>query len=1089
MNGRLYESEYEESVMQLLADHGWTATHGGEMTNRKLSEALIEDDLRSYLHGRYAQEALGDDEADGIIANLRNTGGDTLYHTLRSVVSLYRDGYSFHRYHKDEDLFVEYIDFMHPERNVFRCVNQYVVSYNGGRDVRIPDVLLFVNGIPVCIIELKNPTDYNATIAKAYDQIHIRYRRDIPHLMKYCALSCISDGSNTRLGTTYTPYIHYYAWKKVHNEDKTAGTGLPELHTLLGGAFAPERLLMLLRDFVYFPDLQTHKEEEIVCRYPQFFATQKLFANVVQHLRSVGGDGKGGTYFGATGCGKTYTMLFLARQLMLRSNKAELASPTVIIMVDREDLQEQSGVLFCNSSDFLSAGVVRVIENRQDLSRELTLRSSGGVFICTIQKFCENTGLLSERSNIIVFSDEAHRTQTGIGSQLKIEGQREAINGHYDAKTMGAFVTYGFAKYLRDAFPNATYVGFTGTPIDETIHVFGKVVERYTMKEAVDDGITVDLKYIPRLARVMLDQKKAAEIEAYYKQCADEGATDEDVRKSKEAMAKMEVILSDEGRIARVALDIAEHYERLCSTKPDVVQKAMIVCANRPIAYRLYTKLRGIRPEWFVAKKCEDESRLSEEELERLEPLPMVNMVATRNANDPKEMYDLLGDKPYRKMLDKQFKQEHSNFRIAIVVDMWITGFDVPCLSVLYNDKPLQKHTLIQTISRVNRRYEGKEYGLIVDYIGIRENMRAAIKEYGGEQFGPSDDDLDTAYTVFVNELNTLRGLTQSLDFSPFFSETPLVRLQFLQQAAEYVMAQPKQGQRVSYQTLFKQHVRRLRSAYNICQPAGTLQDEEAAWAQCYMAIYSFVSKMTGGQHDTESMNRAVETMAQQAIVCGSVEGVFKDDDEEQIFTDEYLREVEENVRLPHTKFQMLLRVLKRAIREYGKTNKVAAKRFDEMLQQVVEAYNTRDRLDFATKVVGETVSSIEEMINGRVNELSGQLVDIFHQLQTDKSKFRDLGITFEEKAFYDILVEVRNTHQFAYDDDRCVALARSINELVAGTAVYADWLNNGTLKRNLARDVSLLLYRSGYPPEWDEEVFRKVLEQVENFKTYENGE
>lgn len=234
MNGRLYESEYEESVMQLLADYGWTATHGGEMTNRKLSEALIEDDLRSYLQGRYAQEALGDDEADGIIANLRNTGGDTLYHTLRSVVSLYRDGYSFHRYHTDEDLFVGYIDFMHPERNVFRCVNQYVVSYNGGRDVRIPDVLLFVNGIPVCIIELKNPTDYNATIAKAYDQIHIRYRRDIPHLMKYCALSCISDGSNTRLGTTYTPYIHYYAWKKVHNEDKTAGTGLHELHTLRG---------------------------------------------------------------------------------------------------------------------------------------------------------------------------------------------------------------------------------------------------------------------------------------------------------------------------------------------------------------------------------------------------------------------------------------------------------------------------------------------------------------------------------------------------------------------------------------------------------------------------------------------------------------------------------------------------------------------------------------------------------------------------------------------------------------------------------------------------------------------------------------
>lgn len=437
-------------------------------------------------------------------------------------------------------------------------------------------------------------------------------------------------------------------------------------------------------------------------------------------------------------------------------------------------------------------------------------------------------------------------------------------------------------------------------------------------------------------------------------------------------------------------------------------------------------------------------------------------------------------------MLDKQFKQEHSNFRIAIVVDMWITGFDVPCLSVLYNDKPLQKHTLIQTISRVNRRYEGKEYGLIVDYIGIRENMRAAIKEYGGEQFGPSDDDIEAAYTVFVNELEGLRALTQNLNFSPFFASDPLTRLQFLQQAAEYVMAQVSKSQKVSYQTLFKQHMKRLRSAYNICQPAGVLQDEETVWAQCYMAICSFVSKMTQGQRDTEAMNREVQQMVREAIVCGSVESVFKDNDEEQIFTDDYVREVESSVKLPHTKFQILLRVLKRAIREYSRTNKVAAKRFDDMMEKVVEAYNTRDKLDFATKVVGETLGSIQELIDNRVNELSGQLADIFRQLQTDKSKFRDLGITFEEKAFYDILVEVRDMHGFDYPNERCVALSRSINELVAGTAVYADWLNNGTLKRDLARDVSKLLYRSGYPPEWDEEVFRKVLEQVENFKTYE---
>lgn len=317
--------------------------------------------------------------------------------------------------------------------------------------------MLFINGIPVLIVELKNPADMNATIADAYDQIHIRYKRDIPHLMKYCALSCISDASNSRLGTTYTPYIHYYAWKKVENEDDTAKMGIPELLTLINGAYRPDRILQLLRDFTYFPDIKLGKEEEIVCRYPQFFATHKLFDNILKHLRSNGGDGKGGTYFGATGCGKTYTMVFLARQLALRSK--ELGSPTIVILVDREDLQKQSVKLFENSTDFLCNGMVRKIESRDDLKKELSQRESGGVFICTIQKFCEDTGLLSTRSNIICFSDEAHRTQTGVGAKLKIVDKLPEKKTEAGARTelvadkakeeeqLGAYVTYGFAKY------------------------------------------------------------------------------------------------------------------------------------------------------------------------------------------------------------------------------------------------------------------------------------------------------------------------------------------------------------------------------------------------------------------------------------------------------------------------------------------------------------------------------------------------------------------------------------------------------------------------------------------------------------------
>ena len=306
MTGKFYESEYEKGFCELLKEAGWEYTHGSQL-DRLTSETLYEKDLQEYLSRRYPE--FSDVEKSAVIANLRNIGEDTLYHTLRSTFVLYRDGYLFNRMEVDEQVHVEYIDFEHPEKNIFRVVNQFEVAYSGIEKVRIPDVLLLVNGIPTCIIELKNPTDPNATIAKAHDQIHIRYRRDIPHLIRYTALSVISDASNTRLGTTYTPYEHYYAWKKVHNTDNTAKTGLPELQTLIQGAFTPFRYLKLLRDFVYFPDLKRGKEEEIVCRYPQFFATEALFQHILSALKSNGGDGKGGTYFGATGCGKTYTMV------------------------------------------------------------------------------------------------------------------------------------------------------------------------------------------------------------------------------------------------------------------------------------------------------------------------------------------------------------------------------------------------------------------------------------------------------------------------------------------------------------------------------------------------------------------------------------------------------------------------------------------------------------------------------------------------------------------------------------------------------------------------------------------------------------
>lgn len=697
---------------------------------------------------------------------------------------------------------------------------------------------------------------------------------------------------------------------------------------------------------------------------------------------------------------------------------------------------------------------MRSIESRKDLKEALGSAVSGGVYITTIQKFCESTGLISDRNNIICISDEAHRTQTNTGSKLKITEK-------------GITTTFGFAKYLRDSFPNATYCGFTGTPIDETLAVFGDVVDSYTMKESSDDGITVRIAYEPRLARVILSEEQAKEIQAYYDKCTADGANPEQVEESKRAMSKMRQLLGHPDRLKRLAKDIVNHYEALCSEKPAIVQKAMIVCADRKLAFNLYKQIIALRPEWNIPKKAEDESLLSEEQLDKLIPLEKIKLVATQGDNDEKELFDLCGSKEYRAKLDKQFKNNDSNFKITIVVDMWITGFDVPSLSVMYIDKPIQKHTLIQTISRVNRVFEGKDKGLVVDYIGIKEDMLEAIKIYGGPQESPIDE-IKISLSVFRNHLSLIDSILHGFKVDKFYHGTPLERLICLNEASEFVQLSKE------LETRFMDLSRKLKAAYEICFPSGELTDEEITKAQFYLAIRSIIYKQTkGNTPDAETMNRVVEKMVQDAITCTGVENIINADKSIDVFSEEFQKQLDD-INLPISKFNALLKLLRKAIASYGKTNKIKAIAFDERLKKVVEKYNNRDKLVFTSEVV-------EEFING----LSDELIKILQDLQNDKTSFEKLGITFEEKAFFDILVKVRDEHQFKYEDEKCLILAKKIKELVDDKAQYADWSTRDDIKNQLNMDLTILLYENGYPPEWDEEVFEQVLEQAENFKKY----
>ena len=1046
-NNKFNETELENSFIELFQKQGYLYCNGNDI-HRKFDDILLYDDLKQYLKSKYTD--ITNSELARTISLLDNIPSIPLYDGNKESYLMVTEGFDLIREDASKiALHINFIDFDNIENNIFKVVNQYTVE-----DVtnRRPDLLVFINGIPVTIFEFKTAIEEDKTIHDAWEQIHIRYYRDIPKLLKYSFLSVISDGANTKLGTIFSNYKFFYSWNKANETEKVAN-GVSSLFTMIDGVFAKDRILKILRDFIFYPD-DSKKEKAIVCRYPQFFAANKMLDSLKKH-KHPDGDGKGGIYFGATGCGKTYTMLFLSRLLMLRE-KEVFNNPTIIVLTDREDLDTQTSKLFVTAKKYLHDNNVRSIESRDDLSTTLSNQESGGVYITTIQKFCEKTGLLSGRSNIICISDEAHRTQTGVGEKL--------------VKTKdGIFNTYGFAHHLRESLPNAVYCGFTGTPVDEAIAVFGEVVDSYTMKESSDDGITVRIAYEPRFARVLLSENDTKEIQKYYDKCIEEGSNEEQVEESQRAMSKMKVILGHPERLKKLSKDIVKHYETICNEKPEIVQKAMIVCSDRRIAFELYKDIISLRKEWSIPKKCDNPSKYNQEELDDLVNVPKINLVATRGENDEKDLYDICGTKEHRKFLDEQFKNEKSNFKIAIVVDMWITGFDVPSLAVMYIDKPLQKHTLIQTISRVNRLFDGKDKGLVVDYIGIKDEMMEAVKKYGSVQESPIDE-ISSSLEIFRNHLKLIDDLMINFNATDFYVGSPLERLQCLNRAAEYV-------QNIKdVETRFMGLTRRMKAAFNIVLPTGELLDNEISKAQFYLAIRSIIYKQTiGNAPDVDVMNQVVEDMVKKAISCNGVENIINDNKSIDLFSDDFIKQMS-NIKLPISKFNALLKLLKKTIKEYGKVNKVKSMDFEEKLKIVVDKYNTRDKLVFTSEVVEDFV-----------NNLSNELLKILKDLDEDKKSFEELGISYEEKAFYDILIKVRDDHKFVFEEGKCLILAKNIKKLVDDKSQYADFFNRNDIKNQLNMDLTVLLYKSGYPPEWDEEVFDKVMEQAENFKKYNN--
>jgi len=1033
--------------MELFKDEEYIHLNGRQI-HRERTEVLLQDDLKQYLHNRYAKDGITPSEVDGILLMLRNISG-TLYEANKAFYKLLCDGFILNREDRTQkDIYIELIDFDTPENNIFKAVNQFEIE-GINNQLRIPDGIVFVNGIPVVVLEFKSAVKENTTIMDAYKQLTVRYRRDIPEIFKYNAFIVISDGANNKYGSFFSPYDFFYAWRKINSEDKELN-GISSLVTMVKGLFRKDRLLAVMKDFVYFPD-SSDKDIKIVCRYPQFFAANKLFENVKAHMRP-DGDGKGGTYFGATGCGKSYTMLFLTRMLM---KSPHFHSPTILIITDRTDLDDQLSKQFIASKKYIGDETVVSIESRDKLREELQGRESGGVYLTTIQKFTEDIQLLTDRDNVICISDEAHRSQINLDQKVRIT----------DA---GVERKYGFAKHLHDSLPNATYVGFTGTPVDGTIEVFGPVIDAYTMTESVRDGITVNLVYDGRAARVTLDQAKVREIEKYYEECERLGANEHQIEESQKAVANMEVIIGDQNRLRAVAEDFINHYETRVAEGATVAGKAMFVCMNRYIAYDLYKILVELRPEWAEKKVAADGVELSEKDKKELKPIEMLKLVMTRNNDDEKELFDMLGTKDDRKEFDRQFKNPKSNFKIAIVVDMWLTGFDVPELDTIYIDKPIQQHTLIQTISRVNRVCEGKDKGLIVDYIGIKKNMNLALKKYTNfecEEF----EGVEQCVVIVKDQMEVLGQMFHTFNSNDYFHGSPTEQLACLNRAVEYVQLSEE------LETRFMAAVKRMKQAFNLCSSSDKLSDEDKDYIHFYCAVRSILFKITKGDApDISQMNARVREMLEGAIQSDGIEELFETGKHisVDIFSDEYMDKINA-IQLPNTKIKILQRLLSQAIDEFRKVNKIMGVEFADRLKRVVDEYNNRRR--------------DEAYANEVLDDVAEQLAHLLEELKKEKNSFKEMGIDYEEKAFYDILKAVARKYEFEYPEDKMIELSKRIKVIVDDKSRYTDWSTREDIKANLQVDLILLLDEFEYPPVTIDDVYKEVLEQAENFKRYAN--
>lgn len=926
--------------------------------------------------------------------------------------------------------FVRLIDWVEVKANDWLAINQF--SILGPKHTRRPDIILFVNGLPLVLLELKNPADIKADLGKAFDQIQT-YKEQIPDLFQYNEILVISDGSEARMGSLSADAERFMNWRTIDGQDLDPLGQFNELETLVRGALAPKMLLDYLRYFVLFED--DGRLVKKIAGYHQFHAVRAAIQQVVSASRP-GGTHKGGVVWHTQGSGKSITMTCFAARVM---QEAAMENPTIVVITDRNDLDGQLFGVFSLSQDLLREQPVQV-ESRGDLRAKLANRPSGGIVFATIQKFMPGVDedtfpVLSDRSNIVVIADEAHRTQYGFGAELK------ASEGPQSGESQTRYQV-GYAQHLRDALPNATFVAFTGTPVSsedrDTRSVFGEYIHVYDMQQATEDGATVAIYYESRLAKLSLKESELPAIDDQVDELAEDEEDDQQSR-LKSRWAALEKVVGAEPRINSVAADLVRHFEERNQGMVSVGQmpgKAMVVAMSREICVHLYNEIIALRPEWH------------DEDPEK----GAIKVIMTGSASDKALLRPHIYSGQLKKRLEKRFKDPFDPLKLVIVRDMWLTGFDAPCVHTLYVDKPMKGHNLMQAIARVNRVFKDKQGGLVVDYIGIANELKAALKEYTGSKGkGRPTVDAHEAYAVLEEKLDILRSLLHGFDCSDFLNGGH----KLLAGAANHVLGLEDGKKRFADTALA------MSKAFTLCctlDEAKTVR-EEVAFFQAIKVI--LIKREVSQQKKTdEERELAIRQIIGNAVVSGDVVDIFEavglDKPNIGLLDDAFLAEVR-NLPEKNLAVELLERLLEGEIKSRYSTNLTQEKKFSELLANVIKRYQNRSI---------ETAQVIEE------------LIEMAKKFAAASQRGEALGLNDDELAFYDALANNEASVRELGDE----ILAKIAHELTASLRanVSVDWSSRESVRAKLRILVRRILRKYKYPPDQAEEAAQLILNQAE---------